>query len=86
MKHIIWVFWPAFIAAGISEIVFFTVIDPQQLYLWGQPVTLPAMSTYSVGFFLFWAICAVSSLLTWLMLPAPTKRALQQLTDERHTR
>ena len=40
MRHIIWVLWPAFIAAGMAEIVFFTVIDPQQLYFFGQPVAL----------------------------------------------
>ena len=83
MKHIIWVLWPAFIAAGIAEIVFFTVIAPQQLYLFGQPVALPAMPTYSIGFLLFWGICAGSSLLSWFMLPEPVKRSLQQLTDER---
>jgi len=83
MKHIIWVLWPAFIAAGIAEIVFFTVIDPQQLYLFGQPVALSAMPTYSIGFLLFWAMCAGSSLLTWFMLPQSVKHSLQRLTDER---
>ena len=68
MRHIIWVLWPAFIAAGIAEIVFFTVIDPQQLYFFGQPVALPAMPTYSIGFLLFWVICAGSSLLSWFIL------------------
>lgn len=38
MKQVIWVLWPAFIAAGIAEVAFFTLIDPGQLYLLGQPV------------------------------------------------
>jgi hypothetical protein len=76
MKHIIWVLWPSFIAAGIAEIVFFTVIDPQQLFLFGQPVALSAMATYSIGFLMFWLICAGSSLMTWLMLPRSVKTAL----------
>jgi hypothetical protein len=76
MKHVIWVLWPAFIAAGIAEIVFFTVIDPQQLFLLGQPVALPAMATYSIGFLMFWLICAGSSLLTVFMLPRSVKGAL----------
>lgn len=84
MRHIIWVLWPAFIAAGIAEIVFFTVIDPQQLYFFGQPVALAAMPTYSVGFLLFWLICAGSSLLSWFMLPQAVKRSLQQLTGGEH--
>jgi hypothetical protein len=83
MKHIIWVFWPAFIAAGIAEIVFFTVIDPQQLYLLGQAVELSATATYSIGFFMFWVICAGSSLMTWFMLPQEIKKALEGLSNER---
>lgn len=83
MKHIIWVLWPAFIAAGIAEIVFFTVIDPQQLYLFGQPVKLSALTTYSLGFLLFWLICAGSSLFSWFMLPPAVKATLQRLASER---
>jgi hypothetical protein len=30
MKMIIWVLWPSFTAAGIAEVVFFTLIDPKQ--------------------------------------------------------
>ena len=83
MKHIIWVLWPAFIAAGIAETVFFTVIDPKQLYLMGQPVELSAMATYSIGFLMFWLICAGSSLMTWFMLPQDIKTALENLSNER---
>ena len=83
MKHIIWVLWPAFIAAGIAETVFFTVIDPKQLYLMGQPVELSAMATYSIGFLMFWFICAGSSLMTWFMLPQDIKTALENLSNER---
>lgn len=83
MKHIIWVLWPAFIAAGIAETVFFTVIDPQQLFLLGQPVALSAMATYSLGFLMFWLICAGSSLMTWLMLPQSIKTALGCRVDQR---
>ena len=78
MKHIIWVLWPAFIAAGIAETLFFTVIDPQQLFLFGRPVALSALATYSLGFLLFWLICAASSLMTWFMLPPVVKGALRE--------
>ena len=83
MKHIIWVLWPAFIAAGIAETAFFTVIDPKQLYLMGQPVELSAMATYSIGFLMFWLMCAGSSLMTWFMLPQDIKRTLEKLSRER---
>ena len=83
MKHIIWVLWPAFIAAGIAEVVFFTLIDPKQLYLLGQPMELPALATYSIGFLMFWLICAGSSLMTYFMLPQNIKNALESTANER---
>jgi hypothetical protein len=73
MKLIIWVLWPAFAAAGVAEIVFFTLIDPQTLYLLGEPVEMSPMATYSLGFLFFWLICAGASLMTWFMLPADVK-------------
>ena len=76
MKLVIWILWPAFVAAGIAEILFFTVIDPQQLFLLGRPVELPAIATYSIGFLMFWLICTGSSLMTWFMLPQSIKDAL----------
>ena len=85
MKTIIWVCWPAFIAAGIAESVFFTLIDPQQLYLLGQPVTLPPLTTYSLGFLFFWLICACASLLTCLMLPNAARQALEHETGRGNT-
>lgn len=63
MKQIL-VFWPSFLVAGIAEMVFFTVMDPQQLYLFGQPVEFSPIATYSIGFFGFWLVCAASSMLT----------------------
>ncbi len=82
MKLIIWVFWPSFVAAGIAEVVFFTLIDPQQLYLLGQPVSASPMATYSLGFLLFWLVCAGASLMTWFMLPADVKAALHRHATE----
>jgi fructose-specific phosphotransferase system IIC component len=83
MKHIIWVLWPAFIAAGIAEVVFFTVIDPQQLYLLGQPMELPVLATYSIGFLMFWLICSGSSLMTYFMLPQAIKNVLDSTANKR---
>lgn len=83
MKLVIWVLWPAFVAAGIAELAFFTLIDPRRLYLFGEPVEMSAIATYSIGFLLFWGLCAGSSLMTYLMLPQSIKDALRRLADER---
>lgn len=64
MSKLIQVLWPSFLVAGIAEIVFFTVVAPQELYLFGQPVHYSPIATYSVGFFGFWLVCAASSLTT----------------------
>lgn len=73
MMKWIQVLWPSFLIAGIGAIVFFTVIDPQELYFMGQPVHFSLIATYSIGFICLWIICAVSSLLTIF---------LQQTADE----
>lgn len=64
MLKLIQVLWPSFLVAGVAEIIFFTVISPQELYLLGEPVHFSAIATYSIGFFGFWLVCAASSLTT----------------------
>ncbi len=84
MKLVIWVLWPSFVAAGIAEVVFFTLIDPQQLYLLGEPIALSALATYSFGFFMLWLVCIGASLTTWTMLPRDVKSALGARAGERN--
>ena len=67
MLRMMWVLWPSFLVAGIAEGIFFTVIDPQELYLFGEPVRWSKIATYSIGFFGFWAVCAASSMLTCVL-------------------
>lgn len=64
MQRLIQILWPSFIVAGIAEVVFFTLIDPQELFLLGEPVHFSAIATYSIGFFGFWAVCIASSAAT----------------------
>lgn len=63
-KRLMWILWPSFIVGGVAEAVFFTLIDPQELYLLGEPVHWSATAVYSVGFFMFWMIAAASSAFT----------------------
>ncbi|NLF54875.1 MAG: hypothetical protein GX576_10875 [Thauera phenolivorans] len=66
------VLWPSFLIAAVAEAVFFTVIDPQELYLFGEPVDYSRIATYSIGFLGFWLVCAASSLST-IFLQRPAK-------------
>ena len=64
------VLWPSFLAAALAEGVLFSLFDPVEL---GQMkgAGLSAMAVYSVGFFLFWSLCALASILTcYLGVPA----------------
>lgn len=63
------ILWPSFFAAGVASMLFFAVIDPLAL----RDITFPElelsrMAGYTIGFFLFWAATAGSSLFTWLLL------------------
>lgn len=64
MKTAIWVLWPSFIVGGVGEVLFFTLFDPKELYLFGEPSNLSRLAVYSIGFFLCWAFAAASSALT----------------------
>lgn len=72
MQNILSILWPSFLVAGIAEGVFFTLIDPRELYLLGEPVYFSSIATYSIGFLCFWALCAASSLMTCYLLRTAT--------------
>ena len=69
--QIIWILWPSFIVAGITEGIFFTVFDPLDLYVFGAPLDWSRTAIYSTGFFVFWAMCAASSALTCFLQRTP---------------
>lgn len=71
-QRVIWVVWPAFVVAGIAEIVFFTVFDPFELHFFGAPLDWSREAIYTMGFFGFWGLGIASSAITVLLggLPA----------------
>lgn len=70
-QRIAWIVWPAFLVACAMEAVFFTLFDPADLYLLGEPLEASRMAIYSVGFFAFWALGAASSFLTCFLQRSP---------------
>ncbi|MDX5363816.1 MAG: hypothetical protein LPJ91_06660 [Pseudazoarcus pumilus] len=65
------VLWPSFVVAGVAETLFFTLVNPRELYLLGNVVEYSPLATYSIGFFAFWAVCAASSLLSLYLVEKP---------------
>lgn len=66
------VLWPSFLVAGVAVSLFFTLVNPRELYLFGEVVEFSAITTYSIGFFGFWLLCASSSLLTLYLVGRPS--------------
>jgi hypothetical protein len=70
-RRMIWVFWPAFIFGGLMTALFFTLVDPQDVAFFGQPLGWSRTAIYSTGFLLFWAFAAGSSALTCFLQRSP---------------
>ncbi len=64
IQRIIAVLWPSFLTAGIATGLFFTVFDPEELLALTGHTTVNRMGAYSIGFFLFWLLTAISCTLT----------------------
>ena len=60
------VLWPSFLAACAASILFFAVVDPEQLRGAGPRVfeNLNREAGYVLGFFFFWATGALASALS----------------------
>ena len=73
MQRVIWILWPSFIVAGAAETLFFTVFDPMEMAVFGQPPGLSRTAIYSLGFFLFWGFAAASSAFTCYLQRGPAE-------------
>lgn len=62
------ILWPSFLMACVSSGMLFSLVDPVELVLLDSQVHLSQLGTYTVGFFLFWFLGAISSALTALLL------------------
>jgi hypothetical protein len=78
--HLAQILWPAFMVAGILEMVVFSSVDPSGLRLgaWHPD----PMTAYSIAFFVFWSLVAFASGTShWLMaaMQQPSRLNNQQL-------
>jgi hypothetical protein len=69
--RVMWVIWPAFLVAGVSEIIFFAVFDPFDLHFFGATLDLSREFIYTMGFFGFWGLGIASSALTVFLERSP---------------
>lgn len=64
MQRAIWIMWPSFLTAGLMTMLFFSLVDPAELVVFGISLADYRLATYSGGFFMFWAFSASDSWLT----------------------
>jgi hypothetical protein len=70
-RRLMWVIWPAFLVAGVAELIFFSVFDPFDLHFFGAPLEMSRQAIYTMGFFGFWVLGIASSALTIFLEAGP---------------
>jgi len=71
------ILWPSFLVAIVAEGFFFSLFDPGELLHIASQLDLPPLAGYTVGFFFFWAFCALASTLTYYLTNVPKDRSRQ---------
>jgi hypothetical protein len=62
-----WIIWPAFLVAGLMEVLVFAFVDPHDLHWFGHDLDLSRQTIYTLAFFVFWGLAMLSSALTTLL-------------------
>ncbi|MBU6376919.1 MAG: hypothetical protein KJS95_00170 [Gammaproteobacteria bacterium] len=70
------VMWCSFLAASVATMVFFAFVDPSPIFaVLASTGAIPERTAlYSIGFFFFWSVCALASLLTASLLAPAARR------------
>lgn len=82
--HLAQILWPAFLIAGVIEMVVFAVVDPTGLTIgaWApDPRTV-----YSLTFFVFWGLVATVSGISHVMMRQPRSVTLSRRAAKRQAR
>ena len=62
------ILWPAFLMAGVLEMLVFALVDPSSLHWFGgEQVVLSPSAVYTLAFFVFWVVIATAGALTHLL-------------------
>lgn len=67
MLRIMQILWPSFLMATVGVGILFSMVDPDDLIVFGHSLAGDRMAAYTVGFLVIWLLCAVSAATTmWL--------------------
>jgi len=63
------ILWPAFLMAGVLEMLVFVVVDPEHLQWFGAaPIEWQPTTVYSVTFLMFWLVISLASSITQFLV------------------
>ena len=66
-NRMLWIVWPAFLAACALELLVFAFVDPMELQFAGRDLGWSRQAVYTFSFFAFWVVnmgaCALTTLL-----------------------
>ena len=66
-RMIMQILWPAFLMAIVAAGLFFSLIDPRELGFVAEWLDSSRGAAYTIGFLLFWALFACSSVITYFL-------------------
>jgi hypothetical protein len=71
--RMMWIAWPAFLAACVLELVVFAVADPAELHWSGHALGWSRQAVYTASFFVFWLVSLGACALTTLLGMSPAE-------------
>jgi hypothetical protein len=71
--RLMWIVWPAFLAACVLELLVFAFVDPFDLQWAGRDLGLPRQAAYTIAFFAFWIVTMVACALTAVLRMTPSE-------------
>jgi len=84
-ENIAAILWPSFLAACIATGVFFGHVDPLDLDAISTPIAeFSSLAGYAIGFFFFWIVCSLSSLLSVFLIRTSRRRDGRARKDTHH--
>ncbi len=64
--------WPAFLMAGVLEVLVFAVVDPGDLHWFRGPrIGWSTQAIYTLSFLIFWGVTTATGVLTVLLMVEP---------------
>ena len=62
------ILWPAFLMAGVLEVLIFALVDPSDMHWFGgAPIEASRQAIYTLAFFAFWGVIAAAGAVTELL-------------------